>query len=56
MPIEILNDAIIQLLHLHGKGIATYTCNDDAQIRKALDMEVDILITDYPQKALQLRG
>lgn len=39
-----------------GKSIAVYTCNSDAEIGKALNMGADILISDVPQKALQLRG
>jgi len=34
----------------------TYTCNTPLEIQKALDLEVDILITDEPVKALQMRG
>jgi glycerophosphoryl diester phosphodiesterase len=32
-----------------------YTCNSEAEIRQALDLEVDILISDVPKLALQLR-
>ncbi|MDD5578785.1 MAG: glycerophosphodiester phosphodiesterase [Methylobacter sp.] len=56
MPIAILNDAVIQVLRDKGKGIVTYTCNSDEEITKALKLGVDVLITDFPQKALQLRS
>lgn len=56
MPIEILSPDMTQFLHRHDKAILTYTCNDDAHIQSALDMNVDILITDYPNKAVQLRN
>ncbi|MGZ8918658.1 MAG: glycerophosphodiester phosphodiesterase [Methylobacter sp.] len=56
MPIAILNDAIIQLLRNNGKGIVTYTCNSNEEITKALNFGVDVLITDFPQKALQIRS
>jgi glycerophosphoryl diester phosphodiesterase len=55
LPIKLLDEAIVRLLRDQGKSIAVYTCNSDAEINKALVMGVDILITDIPQKALQLR-
>jgi glycerophosphoryl diester phosphodiesterase len=39
-----------------GKRIAVYTCNSDEQINRALDLGVDVLISDVPQKALQMRN
>jgi glycerophosphoryl diester phosphodiesterase len=56
VPIEIVNDAIIQRLHRHGKWLITYTCTSAVEIRKAVAMEADVLITDDPHKALRLRG
>ncbi len=55
LPIETLDEPIVRLLREHGKAIAVYTCNTDAEIGKALDLGVDILISDVPQKALQMR-
>lgn len=55
LPIESLDDAMTKLLRNHGKCIAVYTCNSDEEISKALDLGVDILISDLPQKALQMR-
>lgn len=55
-PISTLNESIVQLLHNHNKLIVTYTCNTDEEIQKALDLGVDILISDEPQKALSMRG
>ena len=55
IEIGMLNDTFIQLLREQGKEILTYTCNSDEQITKALDLKVDVLISDYPQKALQMR-
>jgi glycerophosphoryl diester phosphodiesterase len=55
LPIKSLEEAIVKLLRDHGKSIAVYTCNTDAEISKALGLGVDILISDVPQKALQLR-
>lgn len=55
LPIETLDEGMVRLLRDHGKAIAVYTCNSDAEINKALELGVDILISDMPQKALQLR-
>lgn len=46
---------MVDMLRRGQKSIAVYTCNSDAEIRRALDLGVDILISDLPQKALQLR-
>lgn len=46
---------MIDLLRTRDKLIAVYTCNSDRDIRQALDLAVDILITDVPQKVLQMR-
>jgi glycerophosphoryl diester phosphodiesterase len=50
-----LSQAMADLLRGHGKRIAVYTCNSDAEIRHALDVGADIIISDVPQKALQMR-
>jgi glycerophosphoryl diester phosphodiesterase len=55
LPIETLDERMVELLRGHGKCIAVYTCNSDAEISKALELGVDILISDVPQKALQMR-
>lgn len=55
LPIETLDQAMVALLREHGKSIAVYTCNSDEEIGKALGLGVDILISDVPQKALQMR-
>lgn len=55
LPIDIHNESIAKLLHDNGKGVAVYTCNSVEEIQKALDLKANILITDYPQLALQMR-
>jgi len=56
LPIALLDQPLVELLRENGKCIAVYTCNSDADIQKALDLGVDILISDLPDKALQMRG
>jgi glycerophosphoryl diester phosphodiesterase len=55
LPIDIHNASIAKLLREQGKGIGVYTCNSAEEIQKALDLKANILITDHPQLALQLR-
>ena len=55
LPIATLDDAMVGLLRGQDKYIAVYTCNSDAEINLALELGVDILISDVPQKALQMR-
>jgi len=56
LPIKSLDEAMVKLLRDHGKSIAVYTCNSDAEINLALGLGVDILISDVPQKALVIRN
>ncbi len=50
-----LQPAMVDMLRRKGKAIAVYTCNSDAEIRRALNLGVDILISDLPQRALHMR-
>jgi len=56
LPIASLNAAMVSLLREHRKCIAVYTCNSDGEIAHALELGVDILISDVPQKALAMRA
>lgn len=55
LPIESLDEAFVGLLRSQDKSIAVYTCNSDEEISRALNLGVDILISDLPQKALGMR-
>lgn len=55
LPIENLDRTMVDVLRDHGKCVAVYTCNSDTEINKALQLGVDILISDLPHKALMLR-
>ncbi|MGB8518392.1 MAG: glycerophosphodiester phosphodiesterase [Gallionella sp.] len=54
LHISRLDADTVNLLRSHNKIIAVYTCNSDEEILRALNLEVDILISDIPQRALQL--
>jgi glycerophosphoryl diester phosphodiesterase len=53
--ISTLDADMMKLVRERGKRIAVYTCNTDAEINRALVLGVDVLISDVPQKALQMR-
>jgi glycerophosphoryl diester phosphodiesterase len=55
LHISTLDKEVVTLLRLWKKSIAVYTCNTEEEIGRALRLGVDILITDLPQKALQMR-
>ncbi len=55
-PIATLNKNLVYFLRDQNKLILTYTCNTQQEIQKALDLEVDVLITDEPATALQMRN
>ena len=56
LPIQSLNKDMVNLLRKQDKHIATYTCNNDEEINKALELGVDTLISDFPDKALKIRN
>src|SRR5512135_989048 len=53
--IDTLDEGMIGAVRERGKFIAVYTCNSDDEINRALTLGVDVLISDVPQKALQMR-
>jgi glycerophosphoryl diester phosphodiesterase len=53
--ISTLNEAMMAAVRQRGKSMAVYTCNTDEQIDCALNLGVDVLISDFPQLALQRR-
>jgi glycerophosphoryl diester phosphodiesterase len=53
--ISTLDADMVALLRERGKIIAVYTCDTEAEISRALMLGVDVLISDVPQKALQMR-
>ena len=56
VPISHLNSDMAGLLKEHNKCMAVYTCNSDEEINKTLELGADILVSDFPQKAVQMRN
>lgn len=55
LSIKSLDATIVEFLRSQNKFIAVYTCNSDGEIGKALALGVDVLFSDLPQQALQMR-
>jgi len=55
VEISTLDADMMTLLRGCGKYSAVYTCDSDAEIERALQLGVDVLISDVPEKALQMR-
>jgi len=53
--IATLDEGMAGAVRAQGKCLAVYTCNSDEQIARALRLGADILISDVPQRALQMR-
>jgi glycerophosphoryl diester phosphodiesterase len=53
--IATLDEGMVGVAREKEKFIAVYTCNSEEQIGRALELGVDVLISDVPQKALQMR-
>jgi glycerophosphoryl diester phosphodiesterase len=51
-----LDAAMVSAVRQQGKRIAVYTCNSAEEIGRALGLGVDILISDVPQTALEMRS
>ncbi len=50
-----LTKEYIELAHRQGVEVWQWTVNDEQEMKKLIDMGLDGLITDYPDKALALR-
>jgi glycerophosphoryl diester phosphodiesterase len=53
--ISTLDADMMKLVRERGKRIAVYTCDTEGEIHRALSLGVDVLISDVPDKALQMR-
>ncbi len=53
--IDTLDEGMMGAVRERGKFIAVYTCNSDDEIKRALTLGVDVLISDVPGKALGMR-
>ncbi|MEM1215101.1 MAG: glycerophosphodiester phosphodiesterase family protein, partial [Bacteroidota bacterium] len=47
---ELLQPASVDSLHARGLQVIAWTVNDPAQMRRLLDLGVDGIITDYPDR------
>lgn len=52
----LLNPEAYQQVKQQGDLVHVWTVNDDREMRRVMDAGADILITNYPDRALALRG
>lgn len=55
LPIESLSRELVHELKKRNKLLAVYTCNTTDEVQLALNLELDILISDVPDFALAVR-
>lgn len=47
-----LSSPLVENAHLHGLKVLVYTVNEIADIRRCLEVSVDGIFTDFPQRAI----
>ena len=47
-PIDVLDQATVDDAHAHGLQVNVWTCNTLEQVRKSIALDVDGIITNYP--------
>lgn len=53
---HLVDEMIIKEIHSHGIGVNVWTVNEEEDIRRCLSLGVDGIITNYPDRAIALRG
>ncbi|MCC6627366.1 MAG: glycerophosphodiester phosphodiesterase [Chloroflexi bacterium] len=48
--------ALVATAREHGLAVVTWTANADGDLRRLLALDLDAIITDYPARAVALRG
>ena len=51
---SLLNDETVHEIHLRGLGLWTYTVDDDATMRRMIELGVDGIITNYPNRLKEI--
>lgn len=53
---KLLNKKIIQKIHGQGQKVNTWTVNDPEDMKKMIEMDVDGIITNYPDQLIKVLG
>jgi glycerophosphoryl diester phosphodiesterase len=48
-PVKNLSEDLTAFAHDHGKKMMTYVCNSVRQVKRALNLDADVIMTDYPE-------
>ena len=46
--------ALVERMHEQGRGVGVWTVNDDADLRRAVKLGLDMIITDRPVEAIRI--
>lgn len=49
-PYTVVNEALVARAHQHGLAVNTWTSNELAEMRRLIDLGVDMIITNYPDR------
>ena len=55
-PFRIINQALVALTRENGLAINTWTVNEIADLQRMIDLGIDIVITNYPDRLVKLLG
>ena len=54
--LKAVSDAIIKATLDHGIAVRPYTINKERDMKRLFQLNCSAMITDYPEKAVKLRG
>lgn len=55
-PIFLVTNAVVSRAHEAALKVWTWTVNQDETIRRAIDLDVDGIFSDFPERVVALRG
>lgn len=53
---RLLNDEVVHEIHLRGMGLWTYTVDEEATMRRMIELGVDGIITNYPNRLKEVQS
>ena len=53
--IEAVNKRLVKESHRKSMAVQVWTVNDPEEMRRLIDLKVDGIMTDYPQKLINLK-
>lgn len=53
---QLANESLVRHMHRNGVAVFVWTVNEEDDLRRCFALGVDAVITDYPERALELRS